>query len=82
MPMIDVYATAGTFNDKHKLAIDLATTVMTIEQVPNIPMFKQNTAGFVHDLPHRQHGTGQPLHHADISFQHHQFRHHLLSLVP
>jgi phenylpyruvate tautomerase PptA (4-oxalocrotonate tautomerase family) len=51
MPMIDVYATAGTFNDKHQLAIDLATTVMTIEEVPNIPMFRQNTAGFVHDLP-------------------------------
>ena len=51
MPMIDVYATAGTFNDKHTLAIDLATTVMTIEAVPNIPMFRQNTAGFVHDLP-------------------------------
>jgi phenylpyruvate tautomerase PptA (4-oxalocrotonate tautomerase family) len=49
--MIDVYATARTFNDKHQLAIDLATTVMTIEQVPNIPMFRQNTAGFVHDLP-------------------------------
>jgi phenylpyruvate tautomerase PptA (4-oxalocrotonate tautomerase family) len=49
--MIDVYATAGTFNDKHKLAIDLATTVMTIEAVPNIPMFRQNTAGFVHELP-------------------------------
>jgi phenylpyruvate tautomerase PptA (4-oxalocrotonate tautomerase family) len=51
MPMIDVYATAGTFNDNHQLAIDLATTVMTIEAVPNIPMFRQNTAGFVHDLP-------------------------------
>jgi phenylpyruvate tautomerase PptA (4-oxalocrotonate tautomerase family) len=49
--MIDVYATAGTFADKHQLAIDLATTVMTIEAVPNIPMFRQNTAGFVHDLP-------------------------------
>ena len=51
MPMIDVYATTGTFADKHQLAIDLATTVMTIEQVPNIPMFRQNTAGFVHELP-------------------------------
>jgi phenylpyruvate tautomerase PptA (4-oxalocrotonate tautomerase family) len=51
MPMIDVYATVGTFGDKHQLAIDLATTVMTIEQVPNIPMFRQNTAGFVHELP-------------------------------
>ena len=51
MPMIDVYATAGTFADKHQLAIDLATTVMTVEAVPNIPMFRQNTAAFVHDLP-------------------------------
>src|ERR1700709_1308024 len=51
MPMIDVYATEGTFADKHQLAIDLAPTVMTIEAVPNIPMFRQNTAGFVHDLP-------------------------------
>lgn len=24
---------------------------MTIEQVPNIPMFRKNTAAFVHDLP-------------------------------
>jgi phenylpyruvate tautomerase PptA (4-oxalocrotonate tautomerase family) len=51
MPMIDVYATAGTFADKHKLAVDLATAVMTIEQVPDIPMFRQNTAAFVHELP-------------------------------
>jgi phenylpyruvate tautomerase PptA (4-oxalocrotonate tautomerase family) len=49
--MIDVYATAGTFDDKHKLAAALATAVMTIEQVPDIPMFRQNTAGFIHDLP-------------------------------
>ncbi|MDQ1564346.1 MAG: hypothetical protein QOI14_1297 [Actinomycetota bacterium] len=51
MPMIDVYASAGVFSNKHQLAIDLATTVMTIEQVPNIPMFRQNTASFVHELP-------------------------------
>jgi phenylpyruvate tautomerase PptA (4-oxalocrotonate tautomerase family) len=51
MPMIDVYATAGTFTDQHQLAIDLATAVMTIEQVPDIPMFRHNTAAFVHDLP-------------------------------
>jgi phenylpyruvate tautomerase PptA (4-oxalocrotonate tautomerase family) len=51
MPMIDVYATTGTFADKHKLAADLAGTLMKIEQVPDIPMFRQNTAGFVHDLP-------------------------------
>jgi phenylpyruvate tautomerase PptA (4-oxalocrotonate tautomerase family) len=51
MPMIDVYATAGTFPDTHQLAADLATAVMTIEQVPDIPMFRQNTAAFIHDLP-------------------------------
>ncbi|PPF42218.1 hypothetical protein C5B85_16855 [Pseudoclavibacter sp. AY1F1] len=51
MPMIDVYATQGTFTDPHALATRLATAVMTIEQVPNIPMFRKNTAAFVHDLP-------------------------------
>jgi phenylpyruvate tautomerase PptA (4-oxalocrotonate tautomerase family) len=51
MPMIDVYAAAGTFADKHQLVVDLATAVMTVEQVPDIPMFRQNTAAFVHDLP-------------------------------
>jgi phenylpyruvate tautomerase PptA (4-oxalocrotonate tautomerase family) len=49
--MIDVYARAGTFADKHQLATDLATTLMTIEGVPNIPLFRKNTAAFVHDLP-------------------------------
>ena len=51
MPMIDVYAAAGTFADPRKLARDLAATLMAIEQVPNIPMFRKNTAAFVHDLP-------------------------------
>ena len=51
MPMIDVYARAGTFADQHRLATDLATAVMTVEQVPDIPMFRQNTAAFIHDLP-------------------------------
>ena len=51
MPMIDAYATVGTFADKHQLAMDLAAAVMTIEQVPEIPMFRKNTAAFVHDLP-------------------------------
>jgi hypothetical protein len=49
--MIDVYATAGTFADPHQLATDLAAAVMAVEQVPDIPMFRQNTAAFVHDLP-------------------------------
>jgi phenylpyruvate tautomerase PptA (4-oxalocrotonate tautomerase family) len=51
MPMIDIYATAGTFADPHQLAIDAATAVKTVEQVPDIPMFRKNTAAFVHDLP-------------------------------
>jgi phenylpyruvate tautomerase PptA (4-oxalocrotonate tautomerase family) len=49
--MIDVYATSGTFKDPKALARDLAETLMKIEQVPNIPMFRKNTAGFIHDLP-------------------------------
>jgi phenylpyruvate tautomerase PptA (4-oxalocrotonate tautomerase family) len=51
MPMIDVYATKGTFKDPKSLARELAATLMKIEKVPDIPMFRQNTAGFVHDLP-------------------------------
>ena len=50
MPMIDVYARSGTFSDRHKLAVDLATTLMAIEGVPDIPLFRQNTAAFVHEL--------------------------------
>lgn len=51
MPMIDVYATVGTFAEPHALATALATAVKTIEQVPDIPMFRKNTAAFVHELP-------------------------------
>lgn len=51
MPMIDVYATEGTFKDRKALAHDLAAAVMKWEAVPPIPLFKDNTAGFVHDLP-------------------------------
>jgi phenylpyruvate tautomerase PptA (4-oxalocrotonate tautomerase family) len=50
MPMVDVYARTGTFTDKHQLAVDLAAAVMKVEQVPDIPMFRQNTAAFVHEL--------------------------------
>ena len=51
MPMVDVYARSGTFADSHRLAVDLASAVMKVEQVPDIPMFRKNTAAFVHDLP-------------------------------
>jgi phenylpyruvate tautomerase PptA (4-oxalocrotonate tautomerase family) len=50
MPMIDVYAVAGTFRDTHTLARDLAAAVMRWEQVPDLPLFANNTAAFVHDL--------------------------------
>lgn len=51
MPMIDVYATAGTFGDKHKLAKDVANAVMRWEKVPPLSLFKNNTAAFIHELP-------------------------------
>src|SRR5271154_6574772 len=50
VPMIDVYAALGTFGNPHQLAADLARTLMTIEGVPDIPMFRQNTAAFVHEM--------------------------------
>ena len=51
MPMIDVYAAAGTFVGKNKLAQDLANAVMKWEGVPSTDLFKKNTAAFVHELP-------------------------------
>jgi phenylpyruvate tautomerase PptA (4-oxalocrotonate tautomerase family) len=51
MPMIDVYATSGTFPTKDGLAQELAQAVMRWEQVPDMPLFSNNTAAFVHDLP-------------------------------
>ncbi len=48
--MIDVYAAAGTFSDKHQLAQQLASAVMRSEAVPEIPLFADNTAAFIHDL--------------------------------
>jgi phenylpyruvate tautomerase PptA (4-oxalocrotonate tautomerase family) len=51
MPMIDVYAAASTFKDRHALANDLANAVMRWERVPPLALFKNNTAAFVHELP-------------------------------
>ena len=51
MPMIDIHAPAGTFPDVHALATAAAATVMRIEGVPEIPMFRDNTAAFVRELP-------------------------------
>jgi phenylpyruvate tautomerase PptA (4-oxalocrotonate tautomerase family) len=50
-PQLGEAAADGTFADPHALAQTLATELMTIEQVPNIPMFRKNTAAFVHALP-------------------------------
>ena len=51
MQMIDVYAAAGTFDRTHELARDLARAVMRWEGVPDISLFSDNTAAFVHELP-------------------------------
>ena len=51
MPMIDIYAAAGTFSNIKKLATDAAALVKSVEQVPDIPMFRKNTAAFVHEMP-------------------------------
>ena len=50
MPMIDVYAATGTFDDRKALARALAAAMMRWEAVPEIPLFSDNTAAFVHDL--------------------------------
>jgi phenylpyruvate tautomerase PptA (4-oxalocrotonate tautomerase family) len=51
MPMIDVYAVAGTFPDAHGLVRDLAAAVMRWEQVPDLALFRDNTAAFIHEMP-------------------------------
>jgi phenylpyruvate tautomerase PptA (4-oxalocrotonate tautomerase family) len=50
MPMIDVYAAAGTFRDPHALAQQIAAAVMRWEQVPDLPLFSNNTAAFIHEM--------------------------------
>ncbi len=51
MPIFDIYAKGGTFADAHQLAKDAAELLKTIEKVLDIPMFRKNTAAFVHELP-------------------------------
>lgn len=50
MPMIDVYAAAGTFADPATLTQSLAATLMEVEQVPPIALFRENTAAFLHEV--------------------------------
>jgi hypothetical protein len=51
MPMIDIYATTGTFQNVHQLAMDAAAVVKGVEGVPDLALFCKNTAAFVHELP-------------------------------
>ena len=51
MPMIDVYATTDTSPTSTTWPSDLANAVMRWEQVPDISLFRNNTAAFIHDLP-------------------------------
>ena len=51
MPMIDIYTTSGTFQNLHQLAMDAAAVVKSVEGVPDIALFRKNTAAFVHELP-------------------------------
>ena len=44
MPMIDVYAAAGTFDHTREQARDLSRAVMRWEGVADIPLFADNTA--------------------------------------
>jgi phenylpyruvate tautomerase PptA (4-oxalocrotonate tautomerase family) len=48
--MIDVYAPAGTFANRSELAKDLAAAMMRWEGVPEISLFLDNTAAFIHEL--------------------------------
>jgi hypothetical protein len=47
--MIDIYAAAGTFTETHKLATDAAALIKAVEGVPDIAMFRKNTAAFIHE---------------------------------
>lgn len=51
MSLIDVYAAEGTFPRPRELARALATRLTEIAQVPDIPLFRQHTAAFVHHVP-------------------------------
>src|SRR5271154_3383587 len=51
MPMIDIYASTGTFQNLHQLAMDAAAVVKSVEGVPDIALFRKNTAAFGHEVP-------------------------------
>ena len=39
MPMIDIYATTGTFQSVHQLAMDAAAVLKSVERVPDLAIF-------------------------------------------
>src|SRR5260370_26515746 len=51
MAMIDIYAARGTVADIKNLSTDAAALVKSVEQGPDIPMLRKNTAAFVHEMP-------------------------------
>jgi phenylpyruvate tautomerase PptA (4-oxalocrotonate tautomerase family) len=51
MPMIDVTAAAGTFGDRPGLIRELTAAMLRWEEVPDLALFRDNTAAFVHELP-------------------------------
>lgn len=51
MPMIDLYVPTGSVTDPATFARRAAEIVKSVEQVPDIPMFRDNTAAFVHEMP-------------------------------
>jgi hypothetical protein len=53
MPMIDIYATTGTFQNVHQLAMGAAAVLKSVEGVPDLDLFRKTTADFVHELQHR-----------------------------
>ena len=50
MPIIDVYAAKGTFDDKLALTEALNHALIRWEKVPLISWFLDNTAAFIHEL--------------------------------
>ncbi|HZW43021.1 MAG TPA: hypothetical protein VFF32_01335 [Dermatophilaceae bacterium] len=44
------WASLGVRSTSTAVAAKLAETLMGIEEVPNIPMFRKNTAAFIHEL--------------------------------
>jgi len=51
MPMIDVYAAAGTFVDKKQTCAGSGECSDEVGGVPSTDLFKKNTAAFIHELP-------------------------------